>query len=404
MRVSHALRYTVLILIAVGFLPGNLSAGSLKTTGSFKSLNLHGEAAPAQTSPRYNLSSNHLRLETNWLPQPGWRFEAALDYAYLWSNPKEEFNFDDKPLNRKLDLEKTFDHGSTGESLLQIDRLNLYWRHRSLDVTVGRQAIGFGRIVIFSPLDVITPFAPDALETSVRSGVDAAQAVYNYGLDGQAGLVAVLGQNENSNSFLGTWSDNKEGVDLLLIGGSLRNRPMIGAGLAGNLGTLGLKGEFSLYRGKDTGVPTGDLHRSYALGAIEAWYRFANGISLIVQYLYNGPGVNRPEDYPRVLASAPLREGLTYLLGRHYLFFAPSYELHPLVTLQGLVITNLSDHSALVRPLLNISLADNISLQLFYAWNFGDEPSPQTSLQGSIPGSEFGMRSNQGGLFLKLFF
>ena len=272
-----------------------------------------------------------------------------------------------------------------------------------MDTTLGRQALGFGRILIYSPLDVIAPFAPDAIDTEVRRGVDALHTIYNYGLDGQLGAVAVWGEEARYDSYLATWSDNRSGLDLLMIGGRLRGHNMFGAGVAGSLGTLGLKGEFSLHKGRDTEKPGGDLHDVYALAAIESWYRFDNGISLIFQYLYNGPGVNEPHDYPKVIASPPLQEGLTYLLGKQYLIAAPSYELHPLAAVQGLLLYNLGDHSALIRPTLDLSLSNNLSLQLFWTWYAGQEPRVTSSMPVELR-SEFGMRADSGGLLLKWFF
>ena len=79
---------------------------------------------------------------------------------------------------------------------------------------VGRQAIGFGRIVIASPLDIIAPFPPDAIDTDVRPGVDAVHVTAHYGLDGQVGAVAVLGDVSRHDSWLATWADNRAGLDL----------------------------------------------------------------------------------------------------------------------------------------------------------------------------------------------
>lgn len=340
----------------------------------------------------------------DWLPSQDWQVQTALDYQYLWSDPEEAFALPKDDHNRHMDLDKSWQHGDQGVSRLQIDRLNLHWRKGALDVTLGRQAVGFGRILIYSPLDVIAPFAPDAIDTELRSGIDALHAVLNYGLDGQLGAIGVWGEETRDGSLLATWSDNREGLDMLMIGGSLRGHSMFGAGLAGSLGTLGLKGEFSLHRGRDTGQTGGDLHDSYALAAVEAWYRFDNDLSLITQYLYNGPGVDDPQDYPKVIASAPLQEGLSHLLGRHYLIAALAYELHPLATAQGLMLYNLEDHSALIRPTLDLNLADNLSMQLFWSWHFGQEPVGVSVLLPAEPRSEFGMRGDSGGLFLKWFF
>ena len=379
-------------------------AEKLQWSGSLKSLNIYGEEAPARLAPEYKISSNRARLNATWQPDDPWQLDAAMDYQYLWSDPAGVTVARNIDYNRKLDLEKRWQHHSHGEGLLQVDRFSLQWRTGAVDTTIGRQAIGFGRILIFSPLDVIAPFAPDAIDTDIRSGVDALRTVFNYGLDGQLGGIAVFGEESEYNSFFGTWSDNRSGLDLLLIGGELRGRRLIGAGVAGSLGTLGLKGEVSFYDGVNVNQTGGDLSDSYAIAALEAWYRFENGLSLVTQYLYNGPGSSNPDDYAQVLASAPLQEGLTYLLGRHYLFVAPSYELHPLATLQGLVLYNIDDQSALIRPTLELSLADNLSVQAFWTWNVGQHPRAVAPFLPVVPESEFGSLGDSGGLFLRCFF
>lgn len=373
--------------------------------GSIKSLNLYGAAAPAELFPDYHLSSNRARLNLNWQLVQDWQIEAALDYQYLWSDPSGTVALPSNGDNRHLDLDKYWEHDNQSASRLQVDRLNLQWRNGSVDTTLGRQAVGFGRILIYSPLDVIAPFAPDAIDTEVRNGIDALHTIINYGLDGQLGAIAVWGEASRYNSFLVTWSDNWSGLDMLMIGGSLRGHTMFGAGLAGSFGTLGLKAEFSIHKGSDVGKTGGDLHHVYMLGAVESWYRFDTGISLIAQYLYNGPGVDNPGDYPKALVSSPVQEGLTALLGQHYLIAAPSYEPHPLATIRGLLIYNLEDRSALIRPTLDLSLADNLSLQLFWSWYTGQKPKTGSAGLPDIKlRSEFGMRGDNGGLLLKWYF
>ena len=396
--------YSIICCHAVILTPMPALAGNLQWSGFVKSLNVYVEEAPAGLAPEYWISSNNARLDVTWQPSDPWQLETALDYQYLWSDPAGLHGLESIDYNRRLDLEKSWQHDEHGVGRLQVDRINLRRQNGAVDTTIGRQAIGFGRILVFSPLDVIAPFAPDAIDTDVRNGVDALHTIFNYGIDGQAGAIAVWGEEAEFNSYLGTWSDNWAGLDLLMIGGKLRGRKMIGTGLAGSLGTVGLKGEISVYDGKDTDEIDGDLHDSFSVAAVEAWYRFANGLSLVTQYLYNGPGVNDPEDYPAALASAPLQEGLTYLLGRHYLIIAPAYELHPLATLQGLIIYNIDDESALLRPTLDLSLADNLSLQAFWTWHSGASPEVVSSLLPALPRSEFGMFGDSGGVFIKWFF
>ncbi|MCK4536284.1 MAG: hypothetical protein KAT93_04680 [Desulfuromonadales bacterium] len=392
------------LLLAGLCLARPVQAAAPEWSGSFKSLDLYGETAPADTFPSYKLSSNRFRLNLDWALNETIRLESSFDYQLLWTNPAGVVPLPSNGVNRKLDLDTTWQHDDAWSSRLQLDHLNLHFRSDRLDVVVGRQAIGFGRIVIFSPLDIIAPFPPDALDTDVRPGIDAIRLTGYYGFDGQLGGIFVWGDEPRHNSWLLTWSDNRHGLDLLAISGRLRDHPMLGFGVAGSLGTLGLKGEIAFYDGQRTNEPFEDLYASFAIGAMEAWYRFDNGLTLIGQYLYNGPGTDEPRDYPTVAASAPLNEGLTSLLGRNYLLLAPSYQLHPLATLQGLIILNLDDDSLLVRPTLSLDLVDNFSLEIFWAFNAGKSPQTISSCLPSTPRSEFGTRSDGGGIFLKYYF
>jgi hypothetical protein len=140
------------------------------------------------------------------------------------------------------------------------------------------------------------------------------------------------------------------------------------------------------------------------IAAVEGWYRFANGMTLVAQYLHNGAGAKDPADYPQAALSAPIQEGLTSLLGRHYLLAAPSFELHPLVTLNGLLIWNLADDSWLLRPTLAISLADNLGLELFWTHLAGNSPRQRPFPLPAESRSEFGSQGDSGGFFLKWFF
>ncbi len=406
---TRACRFAV-ALLAVAMLAAGLAAEPAigaeapQWSGSLKSLNFYSEADQLGLFPESAISSNRLRLNLGWNLDRRLRLEASLDHQLLWTDPAELPVLPASGVNRAVDLEKVWRHADDWDSRLQVDHLNLRYRGPSTDLVIGRQAVGFGRIVIFSPLDIIAPFPPDALDTDIRPGVDALRISSYYGLDGQIGGVLVGGDENRYHSLLLTWSDNRGGVDLLAITGVLRDRAMLGLGLAGSLGTLGLKAEAAIYEGRRENHPPDDLYADFAVGGLEAWYRFDNGLTLITQYLYNGPGATDPQDYPAVAASAPLREGLTALLGRHYLLAAPSYQLHPLATLDGLLIWNLEDSSLLIRPTLKLEPMDNFSLDLFWTFLAGKEPQIVEPFLPAVPRSEFGLRGQSGGLFLRFYF
>jgi len=370
--------------------------------GSIKSLNLHIESPPKSgLDPRF-LSSNRFRLDLKGklLEKASWEFSAEDAVRYASPGPPPPFSAHEQ--NRIVDMETSWSGGDHLLNGILVDRLNLRVMAGKVEWTLGRQAIGFGRILLFSPLDIIAPFPPDAIDTDIRPGVDAARALYYFGMGGEVGATAVFGKNNDENSYLATFTWNTEGMDLLGIGGSLRKRPMIGLGFAGDVGGMGLRGEGVFYKGNDVGKTGGGLHDDFAVAAVEIDYRFDTGLIVTAEYLYSGAGVKGASDYPKALASPPFREGLAYLAGRHYFLASISYEAHPLVTLNALLISNLQDGSFLVRPLVAVSLSDNASLEIF--WNINKGKSPHQVFGVPLQRSEFGAAPDSGGFFLNYYF
>ncbi len=58
----------------------------------------------------------------------------------------------------------------------EIDRANAQVHVRRADLTIGRQAIGWGRGVMFTSVDLFAPFSPLEVDREWRSGVDAVRA------------------------------------------------------------------------------------------------------------------------------------------------------------------------------------------------------------------------------------
>ncbi|MCW8893113.1 MAG: hypothetical protein OQL18_07320 [Deltaproteobacteria bacterium] len=375
----------------------------LSINGSVKSLNLIiDNSFPATTE--IALSTNRLRIDLAGRLKEGPGIELSLEQQLLWANRPESVALPNYRINRRFDLEKIWHENDHLSGQLQLDRFNLHSHTESFSWSVGRQAIGFGRISLFSPLDVIAPFPPDALDLNVRPGVDAIKITQYFGMAGQLGAVAVFGDESDHNSYLLTAGENLNNIDLLILAGRLRDRAMFGLGLAGEIGKVGIKGEASWYRGVAVAQPGGDLQDHFGIAALEAWYRFDNGLVLIGEYLFNGYGSKRPQNYQRVAASAPIQEGLGFLLARHYLLLGPSYQFHPLVTFNGLVILNIEDRSSMLRPQLVFSLADNFQLDIFWTFTTGRkiEVDPLTAVP--VIRSEFGSVGESGGFFLRWYF
>lgn len=397
-----------LILLAVSlcvvqFCSASCADASNRTlSGSIKSLNLFFD--DSLLNKRVFLSSEVVRLELGGSLTKDVHYEGAVEQRLLWESRSSSYSVRSSGVNRRLDLESFWNEEGSARLFVDVDRLNIYHQSDGFGWSLGRQAIGFGRISLFSPLDVIAPFPPDALNVDVRPGVDAVKFSRYFGLAGQFGGVVVFGDEKTHNSYLVTAGENVANVDLVMLAGRLRGRSMAGVGLAGEIGKVGVKIEVSHYHGRDLGSPAGDLKSRFSVAAAELWYRFDSGVTLIGQYLYNGFGSADPREYPSVAMSAPIREGLGTLLGRHYLLLGPSYQPHPLVELKGLLICNLKDDSFLVRPTMTLSLADSAELDLFITLTAGREGWRNPLGGGLVPRSEFGDRGSSGGLFLRYYF
>ncbi|MCD6580227.1 MAG: hypothetical protein J7K90_00360 [Desulfuromusa sp.] len=397
---------SLFIVIVIVFIPAMSVANTLDDVsihGSLKSFNLYIENFPHPDQDGV-LSSDRIRLDLTGQLTQRFDFEFSLDQQLLWTSRTGVVALAEDSVNRRLDLQKNWRGGERFSGQLQVDRLNIHGKAGGFNWSFGRQAIGFGRISLFSPLDIIAPFPPDAIDVDVRPGVDAIRATRYFGMAGQVGGIAVFGAEKKDNSYLLTLGENFKSVDFLAIGGRLRGRSMFGIGLAGEVGKVGIKAELSWYQGKDVNQPQGDLSDDFGIASLEGWYRFDNGLVLLGEYLFNGVGSDNPNEYPLVARSAPITKGLSFLLARHYLLLGPSYQFHPLVTANGLLIYNIEDHSSLIRPQLVISLADNLQLDLFWAITTGQKSQLHPLTQLPVIRSEFGSTGDSGGLLLRWYF
>jgi len=396
-------RVLSLLLVLVGTALPAQALDSGEVSGSLRNLSQVIASSPL-LDRGMTLSATTLRLETRQSLTGSVEAEAALENLWLYTNPAGLVSPDSDPPNNQVDLTGTWREGERWSTRLHVDRLVLYGNSGPWRWAAGRQPYGFGSIVMVSPLDVIAPFPPSAIDTEYRPGIDALRIDRATSRGDLLGAVAVFDDDSGQSSYLASGSFNRKGVDLLLLAGDLRERLMGGVGLAGSLGGLGIKGELAWYDGKNVGTAGGDLYGDFPIGAVELWYRFANDLIVLAEYLYNGAGSEDPHRYLETASSAPYREGLSTLLGKNYLLLAPSYELHPLLSLALLGIWNLDDDSYLVRPQVALSLGDNLALEVSHTLNRGEKPATGPLPGTVIPRSEFGLVGDSSAIYLRWYF
>ena len=119
-----------------------------------------------------------------------WSWEFAFETnAKFQSQAGADFqNYLESPL-RLFDMHAELNNSPTAQSSVSIDRLWYHWRHKSFDITIGRQAIGLGTSHFISVLDIMAPFSPGTLDSTYRPGVDSIRVQSAYGDSGERDFI-----------------------------------------------------------------------------------------------------------------------------------------------------------------------------------------------------------------------
>lgn len=291
-----------------------------------------------------------------------------------------------------------------------LDRCNFKVALPKMDITLGRQAITFGKAYFWNPLDVYLPFDPRQFDRDYKAGVDAARVDIQVGNFSGINLVGVLGRELDAtggyvgggNSFRASWYGssvlgrfflNIKGWDLALQAGKVYGGYQVGGGLVGDIKGVSIRGEAAYLRANDSPpLPApllGDLVEDRLTGVAGLGYRFQSSLDLEFEYLYNGGG----ERDDLNTAWARFSSGAIPHLNRHLVGLNASYEFLPILTGQVAAIQSLTDSSTQVQPSLTLSLSDNAALIVGGSVNFGKRPR-QLFPRATQIRSEFGTFPN----------
>lgn len=291
----------------------------VEQVGQRSAVQIHGEAAPVFTS-------------------------RALPFANPTLAQGRSWRLTDPPSPRG---------GNSRHTLYNnIDRLNVQFRTRAGDLTVGRQAITFGMARVINPTDVFLPFDVRTFNTEYRIGVDALRFQRPFGQMGEIDAGVILGEDARSEDSAAFFQirTNLDGRDVQLSAIRFAEQNLLGAGLQTAVGDYGFWLEAAAVSGDD----------DYVRVSTGFDYAFSEDIYGLLEYHFNGAGVSRETDYPSLPATAPYQRGGVFLLGRHYLIPAVSVQLSPLWSLSAQAIVNLSDGSAFSALSATKSVSQNL--------------------------------------------
>jgi hypothetical protein len=339
--------------VLLAAVPASAWSQGLAVSGSLKNVFLRSRTT---TGEGYGLSLNRLRVEAKGDVAPGVTLDLQYDNELLLGGYLDTAQFRaTKDLRPPQYWRADANYAERGD---------VYGRHRlyraavtattgNIDLKLGRQRIAWGTGRFWSPLDVLNPVNPIALEREERVGVDAALVEAKLGPLSRLSLVYAPAPDHRGPPSRGVqWHSNAAGVDASLVAGRLLGNEVVGVDLASQIGSAGLRGEAVRFR------PSGGV--AFARLMVGADYAFANGLTVSGELYYNGIGSREPAAYDL----AGLRAGRVSSLATRYAGLYAAYEITPLLKWVNNAVLNADDRSRGLDSRLVWSWRSNLELTI----------------------------------------
>jgi hypothetical protein len=275
----------------------------------------------------------------------------------------------------------------------EIDRALVAFHPAWGEAVIGRQAIGLGRGVIFSAVDMFNPFTPAEIDREWRRGVDAARVEYRLTDTSSAEFIGVFGRDWDDSAAIARARGYFGDIDAEVLFGKRAEDLMVGTVVSAVVGESEVHGELAVFHIPESQPDGGLLGNDHivprlVLGASHT-YDIGNGLTVYGEYQYSGFGMHDAGDAALRLAADPdyaerLARGDFQLLTRHGLAGQCSYMFSPAVTGALLLLLCPTDGSGILAPNVRWDLSDNTSLlaTTYVPWGAG--------VSGMTLGSEYG--------------
>jgi hypothetical protein len=396
-------------LLVFAFAASTATAETKYEFGGHSKTRLLGSSFP-DNSVFYSLTgSSSLDLETdlrlNFEADNGpWSFDLAyqlfagygerIEYTRLLPEEAQQlFNRLPNDDHRLFDLTHVLSDDGKFAALHRLDRLSFAYTGDKIVIRAGRQAVTWGNGFFFSPMDVVNPFDPAAIDTEYKAGDDMLYGQYlkDSGDDIQAAVVfrrnLVTGAVESAQrtvAFKYHGISGESEYDLLVA--ESYDNTTIGVGGNRSIGGAILRGDI-VATDTESGTTT-----EFVLNLTYSWGWGTKNVSGVIEYYFNGFGQENGQYSPTELAQNPellqrLARGQTFSLGRHYVAGGLSIELTPLWMITPNLFANVEDGSALIQLVTRNNLSEN--MEFLGALNL--PLGPDGSEYGGIPSGTDGL-------------
>lgn len=265
----------------------------------------------------------------------------------------------------------------------RVDRLNIGVRGEKAQLTIGRQTVSWATTLFLTPADPFSPFDPADPFREYRAGIDALRlqlypsaraeidAVYRPAYYGAVHTTTAL---LRAHRTLGAW-------DLGAWTGALHDRAAGALQVTGTMFGSALRSEIELRRRED--------QPAYAWrGAIGLDRRVSltgRDLYVVLEYQHDDLGAANAAALGSANASAYARRGEMQVYGRDVVAVQATWQVHPLVSIDIVTLTDVRDGSVLGAPAIVWSTSQNTSMRAGAYFAIGSEATT-----AGLPASEFG--------------
>jgi hypothetical protein len=324
----------------------------------------------------------------------------SVEYTRELSNVAPEFEAlfgrlinDDR---RWWNLTKTIEDEGKLAVIGRLDRLSVSYTGKKTSLRFGRQALTWGNGLLYTPMDIVNPFDPTAVDTEYKTGDDMlyAQFLRDNGDDTQAAYVVrrdpLTGDIESDKAtaavkYHGFFGPGE--IDLMLSQHYGEALFAIGGGM--DVGGAVWRSDLVL---SDT--ETEDVVAQFVINTSYSWVWGGKNVTGSAEYYFNGFGQSDSCYTQECLGENPeLLERLArrqlFNLGRHYIGGNLLVEVTPLFTVTPNLFWNVEDPSALLQIVTQNNLGDNLLLLGALGIPIGASGTEYGGINSGVPGTYF---------------
>jgi hypothetical protein len=251
----------------------------------------------------------------------------------------------------------------------ELDRASFVYQTGKTNLTIGRQAVGWGRGTIFSAVDIFAPFTPLEINREWRRGVDAARADIKISDTASVDMVTAWGPSWDQSALgirlRGFWGP----VDAELLFAKRATDYMYGVTSSAAIGDFEAHGEFAVFQTPGD-VPSPGLFGDHsmvpkAVLGLSNNFDIGAGLKILLEYHYSGFGASDPKQLPARLAtpafSNRVQRGDTQILGRQALALQAAYTFNERWSATFEVLQSLTDLSGVLLPSVSWDFTEKMS-------------------------------------------